>query len=84
MNTPITRPASLGNARALRRLLREAGFELRLDADGHLVLDPHDAAVLAGAQPWLKRYRAPLLNVLRFEALLGQDVGGATAGPTED
>jgi hypothetical protein len=64
------KPASLANARALRRLLREAGHELRLDADEHLVLDPRNAELQAGAQAWLRRYRVPLVEMLRIEALL--------------
>lgn len=64
------RPASLRNARALRELLRQGGHELRIDADGHLVIDPPNPELLAGAQPWLKHYRAQLIDLVRFDALL--------------
>ena len=72
------KPASLANGKALRQLLREAGYELKLDANDHLVLDPPNAELQAGAQGWLKRYRVPLIEQLRIEALIADASRGDT------
>ena len=84
MNTPDKpKPAGLGNARALRRLLREAGYELVLDRDDQLTIAPPDPEVLAGARPWLRRYQAPLIDLLKFEALLAE-VTGSSGTPADN
>ena len=73
--TRTNKPASLANARALRRLLHASGHELRVDRGGHLVIHPSNAELQAGAQGWLRRYRSQLLDLLRFEALIGPATG---------
>lgn len=77
------RPASLSNAKAVRRLLRQAGFELRLDVDGQLAINPPDADVLESARPWLRRYRAQLVDLLKVEALLAE-VTGSSGTPADN
>lgn len=74
------KPGSLNNARVLRMQLRKAGYELRLDADEQLVIDPPNAEVLAGAQAWLKRYRVPLLAALELERAIGAASGIKESG----